>query len=117
MPTCEGIVPERTYPIRSVVQVDEHGNAVKDENGEVIKEIVTETTPAHPCEAEATMLARSMREIVTAETTREDGSTVQMLAWERVGDVLYCATCFVPGTMAHLSGLVTQHPAMAVSDA
>ncbi len=116
MPVCEGIVPEHTYPVRSEVQVDADGNAVKDEHGQVVKIIVTETTPAHPCDAEATMLARSMREIVTAETTREDGSTVQMLAWERVADHCYCSSHFVPGTMTHADGRVTQHPAMAVSD-
>lgn len=104
MPRCEGTIPERTVPVRSVVVVDDKGNAVLDEGGNQVKEIVTETTPAHPCEAEATMLSRSMREL-------EEGG------WERVGDVLYCAGCFVPGTMTHLSGLVTQHPAMAVSDA
>lgn len=104
MPVCEGIVPEVTAPVRSEVQVDADGNAVKDEHGQVVKIIVTETTPAHPCEAVATMLARSMRET-------ESGG------WEKVGDVLYCGSHFVPGTMTHADGRVTQHPAMAVSDA
>lgn len=107
MPRCEGIIPERTEPVRSVVIADERGNAIFDEAGNQIKEIVFETTPAHPCEAEATMLSRSMRQV-----NGEFGTS-----WEIVGDVLYCDGCFVPGTMTHLDGRVTQHPAMAVSDA
>lgn len=99
MATCEGTVPEATV--------------MQEQDGEVW----TEFTPAHPCEAEATMLSRSMREVVTAETTREDGSTAQMLAWERVADHFYCGAHFVPGAMTHVDGRVTQHPAMAVSDA
>jgi hypothetical protein len=104
MPKCEGIIPEKTIPVRSVVLVDEAGNAIFDEDGNQVKEIIYETTPAHPCDAEATMLSRSMRE-------REDGS------WEVVGDALYCASCFVPGTMTHRDGRVTDHLAMALSDA
>lgn len=98
MATCEGLIPEATV--------------MHEQDGESRPEVI----PAHPCEAEATMLARSMREIVTAETTREDGSTVQMLAWERTADHFYCGSHFVPGTMTHADGSVTQHPAMAVSD-
>lgn len=99
MATCEGTIPEATV--------------MQELDGEAWSEII----PARPCEAEATMLSRSMREVVTAETTREDGSTVQMLAWERVTDRFYCGLHFAPGAMTHLDGRVTQHPAMAVADA
>jgi hypothetical protein len=73
-------------------------------DGEAWSEII----PAHPCEAEATMLARSMFEVEGA-----GGATW----WERTQDRLYCGAHFEPGAMAHLDGRVTQHPVMAVADA
>jgi len=70
----------------------------------VVTDGVAEAIPEHPCEAEATTLSRSMRE-------RRNRGEVH---WIKTGDTVYCESCFRPGTMIHLDGTVTQHPAMSV---
>jgi len=114
MRKCQGIIPETTRPLAWRVITDDDGERVLDEDGQIIRDFTIEVVPAHPCPAEATMLARSMREVVTATAVRDDGSTVQMLAWVPIEDREFCGHCFVPGTMTHLDGTVTQHPAMAL---
>lgn len=77
----------------------------------------TDEAEAHRCEAPATMLARSMKEVVTAETERGDGSTVKLLDWEPTTDHVYCDRHFIPAWMRHIDGSISWHAAMAVSDA
>lgn len=105
---CEGIIPERTVPVRSEVVTDDDGAAVTDEAGQVVKRIITETTPEHRCEADATMLARSL--------TQELCSLGEP-HWVKAGpDRAYCAACFRPGTVTDRNGRASAHPAMSIDD-
>lgn len=68
----------------------------------------TETTPEHPCEAEATMVARSMKQV------RCD---LGELHWVKDGpDRAFCAGCYVAGVMSHEDGTTSQHGYMAIAD-
>jgi hypothetical protein len=67
-----------------------------------------ETTPEHPCDREATMVARSMKQV------RCD---VGELHWVRDGkDRAYCALCYVDGTMTHEDGSVSRHGYLSIAD-
>lgn len=99
--TCEGIIPERTEPTHSeMVETDEPG---------VFKMIVhSATTPEHPCEREATMVQRSLKQTLC---------NLGGLHWVQDGpDHAFCTACFRPGTVTTAEGRVTAHPAMAIDE-
>lgn len=97
MNTCEGIIEAS---VKFTPSEDENGNPS-----------VT-NIPERPCDQPGILLSRSMREIVTSEIEREDGTTVQLRAWEKEEDHRYCPQHFVYGTMRHLDGTTSQHPVM-----
>lgn len=67
-----------------------------------------QTTPEHRCEAGATMLARSVKQV------RCDLGEPH---WVKDGaDRGYCAGCFRPGTVTDLAGTVSLHPAMSIDE-
>jgi hypothetical protein len=98
---CDATAPEQT-----VLRYEEQPlEVVDDATGELVTVtttvVVEEIVPSHPCQAEATALARSMEEV--------DG------AWVTTEDALYCAEHFQAGTMTHADGSVTEHAVMAVA--
>lgn len=86
--TCEGTVPETRVAV------------VDQATGEATEQVI----PEHACEAPASMLARSMQEVTCSEGAPH---------WRRTEDHLWCPSHYQPGTMTHLSGAVSEHPAMA----
>lgn len=66
------------------------------------------TTPEHPCEAEATMLSRSVK---------QERCSLGEPHWVSDGkDRAYCSACFKPGTVTDLAGTVNLHPAMSIDE-
>lgn len=110
-PKCEGTIPEHTISRETQRDVEV---TVETEDGprtkrQTIIEKLPEVVPARPCDAEATMLARSMREA---------RCNLGGAHWVRDGDDhAYCPRHFEPGTMTHLDGRATQHAPMAIEDA
>lgn len=101
---CEGIIPERS----SIIGAEVINTAPEGEQPRYENRFVTETEPERPCEAEATKLARSIRQ----ETCNLDG-----VHWVKDGqDRVYCDACFKPGTVTDLAGQTTAHPPMAVDE-
>lgn len=96
MRPCEGIVPETQTPRTD----PKSGNLMITEAGEFIYDVI----PEHACEAPPTMLARSMQEVTCSEGANH---------WRRTEDHLWCPAHYQPGTMTHLDGSVSEHPAMA----
>lgn len=111
MKTCQGTVPEQRIPQSKMVE-----RTAEDGSTEYVREHWENIVPARPCDAEATMLARSMRQ-VTCELFDQLPGGQDGIHWLPVEDKVYCAAHFVAGTMEHLDGRVTQHAAMSVNDA
>jgi hypothetical protein len=115
MATCEGVIPETEVLVGyelvpGPLLTDEEGEPLLDEEGQqqrgpATAQEVRENAPEHPCDQEATTLARSM----TEQVCNLDG-----VHWVTTEDRVYCGRCFVPGSMTHLDGRVTEHQAMAV---
>lgn len=112
---CEGVIPERRVPVGSEL-VETQPAAYEDRDGEQVlvrpatveSRIVYETTPERPCEAEATMLARSMTQVLCS---------LDAPHWVKDGtDHAYCSNCFRPGTVTDLAGNASTHAAMPISE-
>lgn len=101
---CEGTIPERTVPTGSeMVNVAAEGEEERYE-----RRIAHETIPEHRCEAEATMLARSMAQRLCSFGEPH---------WVKDGpDRAYCAACFRPGRVTDLAGNTSLHPAMSIDE-
>lgn len=75
--------------------------------GETINGVILEEdTPEHPCKDKATLLARSLKEVQI--------KGMHGTSFEIVKDEKFCSHHFKPGTVTHMNGMVTQHPAIAL---
>lgn len=93
---CEAIVPEHQENVM-LAEPAEDGSTVR-----------VETVPEGPCQADATMLARSMD---------EEECSLGAAHWVATEDHVYCPPHFVSGTMTHRDGTTTNAPPMSVEDA
>lgn len=92
---CEGEIAATT---KTAEYTDDEG----------ILQVRSEVVPAYPCDAEATVLARSMK---------QQTCNLGEVHWVKTEDHVYCPRHVVPGTMTHLDGRVTHHGPMAAEDA
>lgn len=73
------------------------------------QKLLYRTDPEHPCPAEATMLARSMK---------QEMCSLGEYHWVQDGpDRAYCEGCFKPGTVTDRNGNTTLHPTMSTEHA
>jgi hypothetical protein len=115
---CDGIVPEETVTVTpEKTRLVTKEREVENEDGETITEIYEEIEvipakfkhiPEHPCKETATILARSMNQVICNLGGKH---------WVKDGpDKKYCDRHNKPGTVTHTNGLVTAHPAMHISE-
>ncbi|MGE3270383.1 MAG: hypothetical protein AB7P40_16640 [Chloroflexota bacterium] len=95
MRICEGTIPATT-------------EAVRTDDGWIEKPV-----PARPCDAEATVLARSMRQ-VKCELFDQLPNPQDGIHWLTVEDHYFCNRHYRAGAMSHLDGRVTNHAPMPV---
>lgn len=118
---CPGIIPESSrYETRTEIKVVEPidlGNGEWTERREIPYPVdVLVIDPAYPCPAEATFLARSMKQ-VKCELFDQLPNEQDGVHWIIVKDEVFCDRHFVAGTMEHLDGRVTHHAPMSAADA
>jgi hypothetical protein len=99
---CQATVPEQRFAVGSHF-VDDPAHP-----GQPEQVLDYRTEPEHPCEEEALVLARSMKEVAV------EGGAEGETDWQTVKDEVYCLMHFVPGLMTHLDGTLTFHAPMSV---